>query len=214
MSAVASPGAGAMPGDGPPATANSHVGPAWHRAVPAVISVVTFLAIDVLLAVLVGRPWGPAYPLTMDALVLARMGPLFLSGLVVWPTMRARGATRVQAAIGILATPAAFAIVSAWRAADFFPPLEAAYYATNPMVIGAIGAQVSSAGVGALAYALGRARTTAPSDMDATVRARGWSWSPIAAIIAGTALTVYAVIWDGGQHLFYPWVLLYGRLFG
>jgi hypothetical protein len=27
-------------------------------------------------------------------------------------------------------------------------------------------------------------------------------------------LTVFAVIWDGGQHLFYPWVLLYGRLFG
>lgn len=192
---------------------------AWHLAVPAVISVATFLAIDVLLAALVGRPWGPAYPLTMDALVLARLGPLFFSGLVVWPAMRARGATRAQSAIGILATPVAFAIVSGWRAADFFPPLEAMYYATNPMVVGAIGAQVSSAGVGALAYGLWRTRRhgsswSASSDATSPRVATGWSWGPVVAIAVGTAVTLVAVIWDGGQHLFYPWVLLYGRLFG
>ena len=180
---------------------------AWHLAVPAVISVATFLVIDLLLAALVGRPWGPAYPLSMDALVLARMGPLFFSGLIVWPAMRARGATRAQAAIGIFATPVAFAIVSGWRAADFFPPLEAAYYATNPIVVGALGAQVSSAGVGALVYALWRAHK-------AGSWRTGWSWGPLAAIAAGTAVTLVAVIWDGGQHLFYPWVLLYGQLFG
>ena len=180
---------------------------AWHLAVPAVISVAAFLVIDLLLAALVGRPWGPAYPLSMDALVLARMGPLFFSGLIVWPAMRARGATRLQAAIGILATPVAFAIVSGWRAADFFPPLEAAYYATNPIVVGALGAQVSSAGVGTLIYALWRAHK-------AGSWRTGWSWSPLAAIAAGTAVTLVAVIWDGGQHLFYPWVLLYGQLFG
>lgn len=215
--------AAAIPGDSPraggPAIRSRRAGHAWHLAVPAVISVATFLVIDLLLAALVGRPWGPAYPLTLDALVLARMGPLFFSGLVVWPAMRARGATRVQATIGILATPVAFAIVSGWRAADFFPPLEAAYYATNPIVVGALGAQVSSAGVGALAYALWRARrarATAPGEVGASTqtRPRGWSWSPIAAIVGGTAVTAVAVLWDGGQHLFYPWVLLYGRLFG
>lgn len=207
---------------------------AWRVAVPALISVTAFLVIDGALASLAGRPWGPAYPLTMDALVILRMGPLFFSGLVVWPAMRARGSTRVQAVAGILATPLAFAVVSGWRAATFFPPLEAAYYSTNPMVVGAIGSQVSSAGVGALAYALWRARrghtvsastavgsaSTAVGSPTATQSARPvgqdrrWSWSPVIAIIAGTALTVFAVIWDGGQHLFYPWVLLYGRIFG
>lgn len=206
MSASAQPGAETVPGGG----SDAHVAQAsrtWHIAVPAVISVAAFLVIDLFLAGLVGRPWGPAYPLTMDALVLARMGPLFFSGLVVWPAMRARGANRVQAAMGIIATPVAFAIVSGWRAADFFPPLEAAYYATNPIVVGALGAQVSSAGVGALAYALWRAHK-------AGAWRTGWPWSPVLAIVGGTAVTVVAVIWDGGQHLFYPWVLLYGQLFG
>lgn len=192
-----------------PAPGGAHaLGRAWHLAVPATISVVTLLVIDLVLAAVVGRPWGPAYPVTMDALVLLRMGPLFFSGLIVWPAMRARGATRTQATIGILATPVAFAIVSGWRAAAFFPPLEAAYYATNPIVIGAIGAQVSSAGVGALAYAIWRARRTR------TTSSSRWSWWPVVAIVSGTGLTVFAVLWDGGQHLFYPWVLLYGRLFG
>ena len=184
------------------------LGRTLHLGVTAAISVVAFLVIDLVLAGLVGRPWGPAYPMTMDALVLLRMGPLFFSGLIVWPAMRARGATRAQATIGILATPVAFAIVSGWRAAAFFPPLEAAYYATNPIVIGAIGAQVASAGVGALAYSIWRARRTR------TTSSSRWSWWPVVAVVAGTGLTVFAVMWDGGQHLFYPWVLLYGRLFG
>lgn len=210
MSAAAMPAEGTQAGGS--VARSGRGGHAWHLAVPAVISVATFLVIDLLLAALVGRPWGPAYPLTLDALVLARMGPLFFSGLVVWPAMRARGATRVQSAIGILATPVAFAIVSGWRAADFFPPLEAAYYATNPIVVGALGAQVSSAGVGALAYGMWRAHRVRSSGAGSW-RA-GWSWTPVIAIVAGTAVTVVAVLWDGGQHLFYPWVLLYGRLFG
>ena len=225
MSAASMPGQGAVREPVRPRSAGAPR--AWHLAVPAVISVAAFLAIDLVLAALVGRPWGPAYPLTMDALVLARLGPLFFSGLIVWPAMRARGATRGQAIIGILATPLAFAIVSGLRAVAFFPPLEAAYYATNPMVVGAIGAQVSSAGLGALAYGIWRARRARASESPSPASVRspsagstsppagsGWSWGPVIAIVGGTALTVYAVIWDGGQHLFYPWVLLYGRLFG
>jgi hypothetical protein len=172
---------------------------AWTITVPAVISVATFLIIDLALVSLVGRPWGPTYPLSMDALILARMGPLFFSGLIVWPAMRARGATRGQALLGIWSTPIAFAVASAWRAADFFPPLEAAYYATNPMVVGALGAQLASAGVGALAWTLWRARR--------------WSWPAFTGAIIGTAVAVVAVLWDGGQHLFYPWVQVYGQLF-
>lgn len=194
----------AVPAGAATAVRESDARRTWSIAMPAAISVAAFLVIDLLLAALAGRPWGPAYPITLDALVLLRMGPVFFSGLIVWPVMRARGATRAQAVLGILATPVAFAIVSGWRAAAFFPPLEAAYYATNPLVVGALGAQVSSAGCGALLYAVWRTRS---------VR-KGWSWTPVVAIIAGTAVTLVAVIWDGGQHLFYPWVLLYGRLFG
>ena len=187
---------------GPAVGQSSRGGASWSWTVvaPAVIALGAFLAFDLALAALVDRPWGPAYPVTMDALVLLRMGPLFFAGLIVWPAMRARGATRGQALLGIWAAPIAFAIISAWRAADFFPPLEAAYYATNPMVVGAFGAQLSSAGVGALAWGLWRARR--------------WSWPAFLAIAVGTGVAVVAVLWDGGQHLFYPWVLLYGRLFG
>ncbi len=169
-------------------------------ALPAAISVVAFLVIDLVLATLVGRPWGPAYPATMDALVLLRMGPLFFSGILVWPAMRAQGASRPQALIGIWATPIAFAVLSAWRATDFFPLLEAAYYGTNPIVVGALGAQLSCAGLGALTWAL--------------LRARRWSWPATGAIGVGTAVAVVAVLWDGGQHLFYPWVQVYGQIFG
>ena len=82
MSAAAEPAP--APGD------TRALGRALHLGVPAAISVVAFLVIDLVLAGLVGRPWGPAYPVTMDALVLLRMGPLFFSGLIVWPAMRAR----------------------------------------------------------------------------------------------------------------------------
>ena len=71
MSAAAMPGEGTQTGG--PAAPLPRAGHAWHLAVPAVISVATFLVIDLLLAALVGRPWGPAYPLTLDALVLARL---------------------------------------------------------------------------------------------------------------------------------------------
>jgi len=181
------------------------MGRVWTVGAPAVISVTTFLVIDIALARFVGRPWGPTYPMSMDALVLLRMGPLFFSGLIVWPAMRARGASRGQALLGIWSTPIAFAIVSAWRAADFFPPLEAAYYATNPMVVGALGAQLSGAGLGALIWAVRRRRQG---------HNQGVSRWALAAIGIGTAVTAVAVLWDGGQHLFYPWVLVYRQFFG
>ena len=48
---------------------------------PAALSVAAFLLVDLLLATLVGRPWGPGYPITMDALVLLRLAIVFGSGL-------------------------------------------------------------------------------------------------------------------------------------
>ena len=180
---------------------------ALHLAAPAIVSVATYLALDLVLAARAGRPedfWSvDGYRLTMNLAVLLRMGPLFFSGLVVWPAMRARGAPWWGSTLGILATPLAFAVVSGIRATAFFPPLEAAYYATNPVVVGAIGAQVATAGIGALLW-----RWRRPGG-----RSR-WSWGAAAAIALGLLTTFVAVQWDGGQHLFYPWILGYRALFG
>ena len=48
-----------------------------------------------------------------------------------------------------------------------------------------------------------------PSRSMGAPRVRTPSRTPLA-----PAITAVAVLWDGGQHLFYPWVLLYGQLFG
>ena len=191
---------------GAPSPASAQVRHTLYLAAPAIVSVTTYLALDLVLAARAGRPedfWSvEGYRLTMNLAVLLRMGPLFFSGLLVWPVMRARGAPWWGAALGILATPLAFAAVSGIRAAAFFPPLEAAYYATNPVVVGAIGAQVATAGIGALVWHWRR-----PGSLPR------WSWGAVSAIVLGVLTTFVAVQWDGGQHLFYPWILVYRALF-
>lgn len=194
-----------------PAPASARVRHTLYLAAPAIVSVATYLALDLVLAARAGQPgdfWSvEGYRLTMNLAVLLRMGPLFFSGLLVWPVMRARGATWWGASIGVLATPLAFAVISGIRAAAFFPPLEAAYYATNPVVVGAIGAQVAAAGIGALVWRWHAAGwRTAPRAW--------WSWGAVTALVAGLLTTFVAVQWDGGQHLFYPWILVYRALFG
>lgn len=187
-------------------------------AAPALISVLAYLALDLVLAWAVGRPSVPRAAL--DAAIVLRLGPVMLSGIVVWPVMRARGAPWAAAAAGVLATPLVFALVSAFRATAFFPPLEAAYYGTNPMVVGAVGSQVAMSGLGALllAWRRGRAQPTEPGD--APGRLRGlrqwwtpWCWGSVAAFVIGEAVLLFAVIIDGGQRLFYPWILVYRALF-
>lgn len=183
---------------------------ALYLAAPAIVSVATYIVLDLVLAARAGQPgdfWSvDGYRLTMNLAVLLRMGPLFFSGLVVWPAMRARGAPWWGCALGILATPLAFAAVSGIRAAAFFPPLEAAYYATNPVVVGAIGAQVATAGIGALVWRWHAAGWRSPPP-------GWWSWGAVIAIVTGLLTTFVAVQWDGGQHLFYPWILVYRALF-
>ena len=195
---------------GAPSPASAQVRHTLYLAAPAIVSVTTYLALDLVLASRAGRPedfWSvEGYRLTMNLAVLLRMGPLFFSGLLVWPVMRARGAPWWGAALGILATPLAFAAVSGIRAAAFFPPLEAAYYATNPVVVGAIGAQVATAGIGALLWRWHAAGWRTPPW-------GWWSWGAVMAFAAGILTTFVAVQWDGGQHLFYPWILVYRALF-
>lgn len=176
---------------------------------PAIISVATYLIIDLIIRVFVGQPqdfWSVGgYRFTMSSSVLLRMGPVFFSAILVWPAMRGRGASFTIATIGILASPAAFAIVSGVSALTYFPPLDAAYYATNPMVMAAVGSQVSFAGIGALLQRWRAAgwRST-PSHW--------WSWGALIAIIVGSGVSFASVIWDGGVHVFYVWIQVYRHL--
>lgn len=181
-----------------------------HVSAPAIISVATYLILNFAVARTVGRPadfWSPeGYRTSLDALVLLRLGPIMFSGLIVWPVMRARGAGRLGAAMGVLATPVVFGIVSAIGALTFFPPAQALYYGTNPIVLGAIGSQVAMAGLGSLIHAWRRSGwRTSP--------ARWWSWPAFVALVAGEGVLVACVMWNGGQHVFYVWIQLYRLLF-
>lgn len=181
-----------------------------HVAAPALISVATYLALQLAVTRAVGRPtdfWSPdGYRLSMDALVLLRLGPVMFSGLIVWPVMRSRGAGRSGALVGVLATPIAFGVVSAIGAMTFFPPLEALYYGTNPIVLGALASQVGMSGLGALVVAWHRAGwRTSP--------ARWWSWPAFASFVIGEVVLFACVMWDGGQHVFYVWIQIYRAIF-
>lgn len=193
------------------ATASAIAPRRWlHVAAPALISVATYLALQVAVTRAVGRPadfWSAdGYRLSMDALVLLRLGPVMFSGIIVWPAMRARGAGRAGALIGVIATPLVFGVVSAIGAMTFFPPLEALYYGTNPIVLGAIASQVGMSGLGALIVAWHRAGwRTSP--------ARWWSWTALPAFILGEVVLFACVMWDGGQHVFYVWIQLYRAIF-
>ncbi|MGI9197956.1 MAG: hypothetical protein ACR2KE_10900 [Candidatus Nanopelagicales bacterium] len=182
-----------------------------HIAAPAIISVVTYLVLNVLVARVVGRPdvlWSDqGYRMSMNALVLLRLGPVMFSGALVWPIMRARGATRTGAAVGVLATPVAFGIVSGLGALTYFPPVDAAYYATNPIVIGAFGSQVAMAGLGSLIAAWHRA------GWRASPRA-WWSWPAAAAVVIGEIVLIASVIWHGGVYVFYAWIQVYRAVIG
>ena len=163
---------------------------------PAIISVIAYLVLDLIVRTFVGRPEDfpgvSGYRMTMNAAVILRMGPVLFSGLLVWPAMRNRGAGRWGAALGTAATPTAYAIVSSISALTFFPPLDALYYATNPMVMAAFGSQVSSAGVGALVGRWhGAGWRTSP--------VHWWSWGALAAIVIGSGIAFASVIWEIGR---------------
>ena len=181
---------------------------AWHIAVPALISVVSLLVITLA----VDRSWGDpqrfpsvgAYRSFMDALVLLRVGPAFLSALVVWPAMRLRGASMGWAAVGAVSSAVAFGLLGGIQALTFFPPAQAAYYVINPMVVGAIGSQIGCCALGEVFVRWRRGGL------------RQWRFWVVAALVAagGFSLFYLAIVWDGGRHWFYIWMQGFTLLFG
>ena len=194
-----------------PAARTTQRAGAWHVAMPAIISVGTLIV----LTVVVDRTWGDpqdfptvdAYRHFMDAVVLLRVGPAFLSALIVWPAMRLRGASIGWAAVGALSSAVVFGLLAAVQALTFFPPAQAAYYAINPMVVGAVGSQIGCSVVGELFVRWRRGGASALGSW------RLWAACvPVAAV--GFSLFYVGIIWDGGRHWFYVWIQGFSMLFG
>lgn len=183
----------------------------WHIAAPALVSIATL----VFLTLLIDRTWGrpedfpsvDAYRFVMDLAVLAKVGPAFLSALIVWPAMRLRGATLAWAAVGALSSAIVFGVLGALQALTFFPAAQAAYYGLNPMVIGACGSQVACSALGEVYVRWRRGGITALRDGRLWLVALG-----IAA--AGFAVFFVAIVWDGGRHWFYVWIQGFMMVFG
>lgn len=183
---------------------------AWFIAAPALISVGTLLVLTIVISWGWGQParFGSetAYRTVMDAAVLLRLGPVFLSGIIVWPAMRLRGASIGWAVLGTSASAIAFGVIGAVQALEFFPPLQAAYYVLNPMVVGAIGSQIGWMAVGEVFVRWRRGGRAALTPRLFAVLA------PVA--VVGFSLFYVGVIWDGGRHWFYVWIRGFMALFG
>lgn len=182
-----------------------------HIAAPAIISVATI----VVLTLVITWGWGQperfssdgVYRTVMNFAVLARLGPVYLAAIIVWPVMRLRGASMPWAAVGALASALAFGVIGAIGSLTYFPPGQAAYYILNPMVIAAIGSQVGCSAIGELYVRWRRGGRAA---------LRHWRlWAVVLPIgAAGFVLFYVGVIWDGGSHWFYLWIRGFMVLFG
>lgn len=189
--------------------------PRWRHmlriATPALISITTLIVLTVVITWGWGQPdrFGSveAYRGVMDLAVLARLGPAFMSGVVVYPAMRLRGAGIGWAAAGAVASALAFGVIGALQALTFFPPAQAAYYVINPMVVGAIGSQLAWCAVTEPFVRWRRGGVSALT----SVRL----WVIVTAVaVGGFALLYIGVIWDGGRHWFYVWIRGFMFLFG
>lgn len=190
--------------EGPVAKTHSR----WSTAVPALISLGTLIFLTIIISWGWGQPerLGGAYRGVMDAAVFLRLGPIFMSGIIVWPAMRLRGASIAWAATGTLASAVAFGVIGSLQALTFFPPMQAAYYVINPMVFGAIGAQIGWMATGEVFVRWRRGGRAAITSRILAIVA------PIAVI--GFTMFYVGVIWDGGRHWFYVWIRGFMWLFG
>jgi hypothetical protein len=182
-----------------------------HIATPALISIATLIVLTAVISWGWGQPdrFGSveAYRGVMDIAVLARLGPAFMSGVVVYPAMRLRGASIGWAGAGAVASALAFGVIGALQALTFFPPAQAAYYVINPMVVGAIGSQVAWCAVTEPFVRWRRGGRAALTSV------RLWAVVAVVAV-AGFSLLYIGVIWDGGRHWFYVWIRGFMFLFG
>lgn len=183
----------------------------WHIAAPAIISVATIVVLTLVITWGWGQPerFGSdgLYRAVMNIAVLARLGPVYLAALIVWPAMRLRGASIPWAAVGALSSALTFGIVGAIGSLTYFPPAQAAYYVLNPMVVAAMGSQIGCSAIGEVYVRWRR------GGLPALRSGRFWGVAtPIG--IAGFVLFYVGVIWDGGSHWFYLWIRGFMALFG
>lgn len=142
--------------------------------------------------------------------VARRVIVLYAASLVagpslVYPWMRARGASTGTAVAGALVVPFAWIAKEGYRITAVFTFWEAVYYALNPLALGlylGVAAQISL-------WELAWRRPWSEGWRSATGPAVGLG---AVALVAGAL--VLAGRESGGAEIFYTYVAIHGRLFG
>lgn len=150
-----------------------------------------------------------AYRVALNLIALLRFAAMFAGALFVWGALRGRRAPRWVLALAVLSAPLAYAVSWFFRSQAFFPAEQAAYYAVNPLFVGAVPAQIGSACVAELAWRWWHRRHSGLPH--GAVRMS----TPLVVALAvlGYAGMFFILLWDGGIHYFYWYQQLYKALF-
>jgi len=183
---------------------------AWPWAVLVVIPAIIVVKVDVAISLLAGRPEVfpsvSVYRVVLNSEAVLRYVGIFVAVVCVWGVLRSHHAPRWVLALAILSGPLAYGVIEFVRTQAFFPPEQAAYYAINPIFVGAVGSQVACAAVAEFLWRWwGRRRSI---DRGPLV-----SWPMLAAAVVGWGTLYVAVLWDGGIHWFYVYQQGFKALF-
>ena len=194
----------------PPGAAAASRGRWWWAAVTVVA---VFVVSDVVLAHGVAEPatYGPAFAAVMNLATALRLATMFVAPVVAWPWARSHGATVAGALVVGMAGPAAYAVSAVWRGLSYYPPVEALYYGTNPLVVGAVAGSLGCCAGAEWGFRRWRRRRAQGRGGAAVAPAAHW-WL-LALFAAGQAAVYGLLFWDGGIHWFYVWIAGYRALF-
>ncbi len=202
------------PGEGRGDVATSEGQPRFRAAwLLALAPAVAFVILDSALQALAGdvSAFGSttAYRVTLNLVAVGRFAAMFAGVLFVWGLLRGRRAPTWVLVLAVLSGPLAYAISWFFRSQAFFPADQAAYYAVNPLVVGAISAQVGAACVAELIWrAWWRRHGGVP---EPSPRLATWAVATLAVL---GYLGMFAILlWDGGIHYFYWYQQVYKAIF-
>ncbi len=149
---------------------------------------------------------GAAYGPLLNAGVLMRAFGMFAAVILVWGTLRSRGAGRGVLAMAVLSGPITYGVVAAIGALDFFPPGQAAYYGVNPIFVASVAGQCAAAGFAEVLWRWWSRRRGRQVGRLVT-------WGVAAAVLGGLSVVFFTVLFQGGVPFFYVYQRGYLLLF-
>lgn len=176
--------------------------------VVALVPAAIVLVASIFVKVFAGRyeVLGSAYAPLLNGGVLLRAFGMFASVVLVWGTLRSRGASRGVLALAILSGPVAYGVTAAIDALAYFPAGQAAYYGINPIAIATVAGQCAAAAVAEVAWRWWSRRRGRETGSPVTWR--------IATVFGAGLLTVFfTVLYQGGVPFFYVYQRGYMLLF-